>query len=75
MDFDELFTKDVVLAGLYRPLPTTSFFFISNPKDIKSSLLVSLPSIFLLSIAPKKAMGFSFVRMSNSNFLHLVRFL
>ena len=57
-DLDELFTRDAVRDGLYRLFPTTSFFFISSPNEMRSSLLPSIPRIFLLSMAPKKAIGF-----------------
>jgi hypothetical protein len=57
-DLDEFLTNDEVLDGLYRLLPTTSFFFISNPNDISHYLLPSTPIIFLLSIAPINAIGF-----------------
>lgn len=58
-DFDELFTNDPVLAGVYLPLPTTSFFLIYSPNEISHYLLCSVPpTIFLVSIAPKNAIGF-----------------
>jgi hypothetical protein len=57
-DFEELFAKEAVLEGLYLLFPTTSFFLISRPKDINHYLLPYDPTIFLLSIAPMKAIGF-----------------
>ena len=73
-DLDECFTNELVLDGLNRVFPTTSFFLIYNPKEISISLFSSDPTTFLVSMAPRKAIGFSLFLMSKLNCLHFVLF-
>ena len=72
--FELYFCSESVLPKLNLVLPCTSFFFIYNPKDIKNSLPFYVPTTFLLSMAPKNAIGFSWLLISNVDFLHLKQF-
>lgn len=73
-DLEVFLASEPVREPLKRLFPTTSFFLISSPKEISSSLLPYAPIIFLVSMAPRKAIGFSLFLMSKLNCLHLVLF-